>query len=650
MAYPAGVITRPVTFGPAFELEDGDVAGMTVAFKATRPGVLWMATGSPAVSTAITRNADDGVEQTVYLPVTDQAGWGDGDGNAIVPGEDGHVFLYSVSVVFTQNGRTIPGAQPRSKTIAIPAGDLSPIDLDKIVPLTSPGGTVVSIPDIWSGQLEAAQAAAEAAEAAVIDSSAFVRSTNQTDMANPSSQLALDVAAKIATDIATPLGAKQDKSSLKTDVGSKIAESGAARDAVDARVTSVGDGRYAAVTTAIPVVSRIPRPALTTITSFQAGHGWTSSGGTWNLNDTSGSPLIGTQRVSITTLGNSAGNTVKRTGMTAVDYTNKQIAMLVYVDDVTRLGSIIAYFGTSNLANFESVTVVGASGVDPWTRGLRSGQAALVTVPFIPGAVGGTPNRAAVTDVQLRVADNGLPVRVEFSLLSHFPKAVAYPKGVVSFWLDDNYDAAYFKVRPILDAYGWAATMLPIIELIGASGRMTLAQMKSLSTYNGWDVGMHCYTLAAHAAGFANLTPEQVRTEMAGARQFLDANGFKGTDFFGWPLGSDSAESEAVVGTFASLGRHTYGSIQTTLPPDRPLRMRARVITAGDSLATLTAIVDAAYASGAWVNFVIHDVVDSGASGGTQMLTSTLTSLAAYIAAKGDMPVAPVGEVIRRTS
>lgn len=199
MAYPAGVITRAVTFGPAFELEDGDVAGMTVAFKATRPGVLWMATGSPAVSTAITRNADDGVEQTVYLPVTDQAGWGDGDGNAIVPGEDGHVFLYSVSVIFTQNGRTIAGSQPRSKTIAIPAGDLSPIDLDKIVPLTSPGGTVVSVPDIWSGQLEAAQAAAEAAEAAIINSDTFMASK----AADPTSQFAASLSAKIETVGAT---------------------------------------------------------------------------------------------------------------------------------------------------------------------------------------------------------------------------------------------------------------------------------------------------------------------------------------------------------------------------------------------------------------------------------------------------------------
>lgn len=174
MAYPAGVITRPVTFGPAFELEDGDVAGMTVSFKATRPGLLWRATGQPAVSVAITRNADDGVEQTISLPVTDQTGWGDGDGNEILPGDDGHVFLYAVSVVFTQNGRTIPGVQPRSKVVPIPQGDLSPLDLDDLIPMTSPGGTVVAVPDIWSAQIAAAKAAALEAAGALIDSASFV--------------------------------------------------------------------------------------------------------------------------------------------------------------------------------------------------------------------------------------------------------------------------------------------------------------------------------------------------------------------------------------------------------------------------------------------------------------------------------------------
>lgn len=168
MSYPPGIITRPVTFGPAFELEDGSTAGMTVTFKATRPGLLWRATGQPAVSVAITRSANDGLEQTVDLPVTNQTGWGDGDGNALVPGTNGHVFLYAVEVTYTRAGRAIPNMKPRTKNVPIPAGS-GPLDLDDLVPLTTPGGSMVSVPDLWSAQVAAAQEAAAAAEAAVLD-------------------------------------------------------------------------------------------------------------------------------------------------------------------------------------------------------------------------------------------------------------------------------------------------------------------------------------------------------------------------------------------------------------------------------------------------------------------------------------------------
>lgn len=174
MAYPAGVITRPVTFGPAFELEDGGTVGMAVSFAATKKGMLWRATGQPAVSVPITRTADDGTEGVLQIPVTDQTGWGDGDGSAIDPGDDGNTHLYAVSVVFTQGGRTIPGVQPRSKVVAIPQGDLSPLDLDDLIPMTSPGGTVVAVPDIWSAQIAAAEAAALEAANALIDSETFV--------------------------------------------------------------------------------------------------------------------------------------------------------------------------------------------------------------------------------------------------------------------------------------------------------------------------------------------------------------------------------------------------------------------------------------------------------------------------------------------
>jgi hypothetical protein len=76
-----------------------------------------------------------------------------------------------------------------------------------------------------------AEAAAALAASKVIDSAEFVSE----QIADPDSPAGEAVAAKIATDTT----GKQDKSTLKADGATKVAEAGAARDAVDARAAAV---------------------------------------------------------------------------------------------------------------------------------------------------------------------------------------------------------------------------------------------------------------------------------------------------------------------------------------------------------------------------------------------------------------------------
>jgi len=287
MAYPAGVITRQVTFGPAFELEDGDTAGMQVTFKATRPGVLWMATGQPAVSRPITKLAADGVEQSISLPVTDQDGWGDGDGNTIVPGEDGHVFLYIATVIFMQDNRPLTDAQPRSKVIAIPQGDGSPLDLDKLIPLTSPGGTVVSIPDIWSEQIAQAEAAALAAAGSLVDSAEFVADTLVTGPA----------AGVLAAKIADGTSGKADTSALAAEAANRVAGDASTLAAIPSAVTAgiAADGTVAAaaasaVSAAATGLDLVKGRSAPTVIDSIGGLVDTNGRETWLTHDASGGP------------------------------------------------------------------------------------------------------------------------------------------------------------------------------------------------------------------------------------------------------------------------------------------------------------------------------------------------------------------------
>lgn len=134
--------------------------GMTVQLTPSR-SMVWRSAGSPAIANRFIATSADGLEGSVTVPVTDQAGWSDGTGNAISADAQSQMFYYTIQVTYTQNGKTVTPStgNPAAKKIAIPSGT-GPIDLDDLIPLATPGGITISIPDSWSQQLSAAQKAA----------------------------------------------------------------------------------------------------------------------------------------------------------------------------------------------------------------------------------------------------------------------------------------------------------------------------------------------------------------------------------------------------------------------------------------------------------------------------------------------------------
>lgn len=158
MTYPAGVVTRQVNFGTAFATVTGNVTGMRLTLRPDRPRMIWVATGSPAVGIEHEWEAANGAEWTMSLPVTDQDGWSDGAGGMIDVSDGRHSHLYVGEGCFTDSqGRRVGGGFTVGP-FALPTGDLSPVDLDMLIPVTSTPGTVVSIPDRWSATLEDVEA------------------------------------------------------------------------------------------------------------------------------------------------------------------------------------------------------------------------------------------------------------------------------------------------------------------------------------------------------------------------------------------------------------------------------------------------------------------------------------------------------------
>lgn len=161
MSYPAGIIRREVTFGVPFSIADGADLVMVVTFTPTR-SMVWGAAGAPGIARQYTAKTLAGLQGSQFLPVTDQSGWLDGIGGALSVANGAQTHGYLVSTRLEDIDGTFIADLP-SRNIALPAGDLTAVDLDTTIPVSTVGGVTISVPDSWSQAVAAAQAAAVAA-------------------------------------------------------------------------------------------------------------------------------------------------------------------------------------------------------------------------------------------------------------------------------------------------------------------------------------------------------------------------------------------------------------------------------------------------------------------------------------------------------
>lgn len=140
MSYPVGIIFRQISFGAAIELETGDDIEMRVNIKGSR-SMVW--NGTPVVSIGTQFISSDGLPQTASLPVTDQAGWSDGQGGMIdvSGGAQTHTYIASIEYYLNNVSRGKVTVGP----FILPAGDMSPVDIDDLVPATGVMGISVPI-------------------------------------------------------------------------------------------------------------------------------------------------------------------------------------------------------------------------------------------------------------------------------------------------------------------------------------------------------------------------------------------------------------------------------------------------------------------------------------------------------------------------
>lgn len=402
------------------------------------------------------------------------------------------------------------------------------------------------------------------------------------------------------------------------------------------------------------------------VTHFQASHGWTASN--WatspaaNLNDTA-VVIHGTQGVSATTPANAATfPTLTKTGATSVDLTGKMLRVWVKVDSASdprnlRLLNLrAAATGGLSAGSYYSWDLQPTnltSSVNPSLCWLPAGQ-------WVPVALGpadrfttGTPSLTAIQEWRFAVNDNGTAVKVYFGGIDVYPAVnTAYPNGVVTLCFDDSYAGQFNIARPILTPFGYQASMFPIVDQVGGGGSYTLAQLKVLHDDLGWEVAPHASTLANHS-GFGSLTTAQIQADIAASLAWMNANAFRWSGAYAYPLGYFGGGQDAAVAPMVDGARTIDSTLKTeTFPLGQQYRLRCPAGVGGLGglgITTYTAtggVLDQVHANGGWAPITIHDVSATTSTNVNQISQADLSTLVAAINAKG-VAVATFGDVLR---
>ncbi|MEV8023413.1 SGNH/GDSL hydrolase family protein [Microbacterium sp. NPDC080220] len=211
MAWPDFVVTREVTSGPSYTLEDGTPLKTRLTVTASRSFV-WDATGVPFTSEEHQVTSALGVQASLFLPVTDQAGWRDDQNNLIdvsVPDTFTHTYRI-VRELLDEKNRVVKGSRRDYVGVVVPTG-AGAIDVDLMLPTETVEGARVSIPDTWSADVAAAAESAQVAS----DSA-----TSAAEYASAAAEAAGDAAAAVA-----PVAAKATALESLTTTG-RLGEAG----------------------------------------------------------------------------------------------------------------------------------------------------------------------------------------------------------------------------------------------------------------------------------------------------------------------------------------------------------------------------------------------------------------------------------------
>lgn len=400
---------------------------------------------------------------------------------------------------------------------------------------------------------------------------------------------------------------------------------------------------------AVPPPRVDAQPVSVWITQFQAGHGFTANAdgaGSSNLADTADFTL-GTQSAFIETDGAGTARTLQKLGLAPIDFTNHDLKVWLKIENVTRLTTLEVSLGDATLTNAFRFRLRSTQS----QQFMTNGDWVSFAVPWAASnyTVLGTPNRAAIAGIGIRAIDDatGTKVKVHVNGLALTAEPVTkFPNGVVSFTFDDGFATMVDPGGTTLAQLGLPATAYVIVDMIGKQNYATLANLKSLAAA-GWDISVHAFTDAHHAARLPTLTASVIEDDIVDARAWLIANGFKGYNHCAYPGGEFNADVLTLAGTYYTSCRLIYQRQQETYLPADARKLRVFYVTNTVPLANVERAIDEAKTSHEWVILVFHQLVSGTPTVSTEWGSSDFATLVAYVAASG-VAVQTVDNVLRQ--
>jgi peptidoglycan/xylan/chitin deacetylase (PgdA/CDA1 family) len=351
-----------------------------------------------------------------------------------------------------------------------------------------------------------------------------------------------------------------------------------------------------------------PQSHASTVTAFQAGHGFSAVGaGDQNLNDTSDF-TAGTQSALMRTSGNGSFARLVRRGAAPVDFTGKSPKVWIKVDNVAK-AKIELRLGTS-ANDYFSFRMVARQKQEFATEG----DWVSFTMPFGTQPTVGSPDRSAITDVEMVVQDDATaPVTLHVNGLALVAEPLAkYPHGVVSFTFDDGYATQARVAAPIMHAAGFPGTAYLITELVGVNGPntyMTAAEAKALQDDMGWEIGVHSFLKNVHTVGFPAVAAADLETDIVAARGWLMSNGLDGYDHCAYPHGHFTGATEVLTlaRKYFTSCRTIISTAQENVIPSDAAKLRIFLVSYTMPLSTVIARVNEALANHEWLILAFHN-------------------------------------------